>query len=409
MNVNLTISRNQFSPVLFPLLEDYTHRFEGYKGSAGSGKSYFITQKIIYRCVKEKIRVLVCRRYATTLRNTCFSLFKEVLDKWKLTPYVKIRETDFNIRFPNGSEIIFTGLDEETKLLSLANITTIFVEEVYEVGEQIFEQLNLRLRGGVNQQIIFAFNPISKNHWLYNFCVVSPPQSFIFSETTYKDNPFLSAEYIHSLEDLKNRNPAKYKIYALGEWGNDQEGLVFQNWKVENFDYMELAKKLEHRVGLDFGFLDPTAIVSSLYDKENKRIYVVDCFEKSGLQLDQIADQIRKMNLQKSVIYCDSAEPRSISYLKSQGFHALPCIKGKDSVEARILFLQNHEIIILPHLTDIINEFENFAYKRDRDGKMKDGEYTHEFSHTIDSLGYAYSNIYTKNKIRTMEKSVLGL
>ena len=407
--INLTISRNLFSPTLFPLLEDYTHRFEGYKGSAGSGKSYFITQKIIYRCVKEKIRVLVCRRYATTLRNTCFSLFKEVLDKWKLTPYVKIRETDFNIRFPNGSEIIFTGLDEETKLLSLANITTIFVEEVYEVGEQIFEQLNLRLRGGVNQQIIFAFNPISKNHWLYNFCVVSPPQSFIFSETTYKDNPFLSAEYVASLEDLITRNPAKAKIYCFGEWGNDQEGLVFQNWKVENFDYMELAKKLEHRVGLDFGFLDPTAIVSSLYDKENKRIYVVDCFEKSGLQLDQIADQIRKMNLQKSVIYCDSAEPRSISYLKSQGFHALPCIKGKDSVEARILFLQNHEIIILPHLTDIINEFENFAYKRDRDGKMKDGEYTHEFSHTIDSLGYAYSNIYTKNKIRTMEKSVLGL
>ena len=172
---------------------------------------------------------------------------------------------------------------------------------------------------------------------------------------------------------------------------------------------MELAKKLEHRVGLDFGFLDPTAIISSLYDKENKRIYVVDCFEKSGLQLDQIADQIRKMKLEKSVIYCDSAEPRSISYLKSQGFHALPCIKGKDSVEARILFLQNHEIIILPHLTDIINEFENFAYKRDKDGKMKDGEYTHEFSHTIDSLGYAFSNIYTKSRMRTMEKSVLGL
>ncbi len=408
MNVNLTISRNQFLPKLFPLLEDYTHRFEGYKGSAGSGKSYFITQKIIYRCLKEKIRVLVCRRYATTIRNTCFALFKEVLEKWKISMFVKIRETDFNIRFPNGSEIIFTGLDEETKLLSLANITTIFVEEVFEVNQETFEQLNLRLRGGVNQQIIFAFNPISRNHWLYNFCVLTPPQSFIFSETTYKDNPFLSAEYIASLEELKTRNPAKYKIFALGEWGSDQEGLVFQNWRTENFDYLELAKSLEHRVGLDFGYLDPTAIVSSLYDRENKRIYVVDCFEKSGLSLDQIAEQIRKMQLGKSTIYCDSAEPRSIDFLKSQHFHALPCIKGRDSVNARITFLQNHEIIILPHLTDIINEFENFAYKRDRDNQLKE-EYTHEFSHTIDALGYAYSNIYTKNKLRTMEKSVLGL
>lgn len=359
--------------------------------------------------MKEKIRVLVCRRYATTLRNTCFALFKEVIEKWKLTPYVKIRESDFNIKFPNGSEIIFTGLDEETKLLSLANISTIFVEEVYEVEYETFEQLNLRLRGGVNQQIIFAFNPISKSSWLYNFCVVSPPDSFIFSETTYKDNPFLSAEYIHSLEELKTRNPRKYSVYALGEWGNDTDGLVFTNWRIEKFDYLQLAQKLEHRVGVDFGYIDATAIVSSLYDRENKIIYVIDCYEKSGLQLSQIADQIRKMNLQKSVIYCDAAEPRSIEYLKSQNYHALPCIKGKDSVNARILFLQNHEIIILPHLTDIINEFENFSYKKDKNGKLIEGEFTHEFSHTIDALGYSYSNIYTKNKLRTLEKSVLGL
>lgn len=115
------------------------------------------------------------------------------------------------------------------------------------------------------------------------------------------------------------------------------------------------------------------------------------------------------MNLSKSTIYCDSAEPRSIDYLKAQGFHALPCIKGKDSIEARILFLQNHEIIVLPHLEAVINELENFAYKRDKEGKLKEGEYTHEFSHTIDALGYAYSNIYTKNRLRTMEKSILGL
>jgi phage terminase large subunit len=64
---------------------------------------------------------------------------------------MKIRETDFAITFPNGSEIIFTGLDEETKLLSLAGITAIFIEEVFEVPRNIYEQLDLRLRGGTNQ------------------------------------------------------------------------------------------------------------------------------------------------------------------------------------------------------------------------------------------------------------------
>ena len=46
-NINIELSADVFCPKLFPLLEDYSHRFEGYKGSAGSGKSFFITQKII--------------------------------------------------------------------------------------------------------------------------------------------------------------------------------------------------------------------------------------------------------------------------------------------------------------------------------------------------------------------------
>ena len=155
-------------------------------GSAGSAKSYFITQKIIVRCCRERIKVAVCRRYGTTIRNTCFALFKDILDKWKLTQYVNIRETDFNIKFPNGSEIIFLGLDEETKLLSLHGIGTIFIEEVYEVPKPIVEQLNMRMRGAnENQQIIMAFNPISSNHWLKEFCD-NPPQSFLFQHS-YKN------------------------------------------------------------------------------------------------------------------------------------------------------------------------------------------------------------------------------
>lgn len=81
----------------------------------------------------------MCRRYGSTLRNTCFSLFKEILEKWKLTQYVKIKETDFSITFSNGSQIIMMGLDEETKLLSLNNIGTIWIEEAYEVPEEIVE------------------------------------------------------------------------------------------------------------------------------------------------------------------------------------------------------------------------------------------------------------------------------
>lgn len=411
MDIKLSIKKNQFSPKLFPFLLDYSHRWEFWCGSAGSGKSYTISQKLIIRCCNERIRVLVCRRYATTIRQTVFALFKEILEKWQLIEYVQINESDFRIRFPNQSEIIFSGLDEETKLLSLSNIGCIFVEEAFEVPKDIIEQLNLRMRGNnPNQQLILAWNPISQSHWLYDFSVVNPPESSVFIHSTYRDNPFLNEEYVKSLEELYVRNPAKARIYCDGEWGNDPEGMVFKNWKVEDFDYLELsASGLEHRVGSDFGFVDPSTIVASLWDKDNKIIYVYDEFYKKGCQLDDMYKAMIDMGLRKSKIYMDSAEPRSIDYFRRQGINAVPCIKGRDSVEARIAFLQNHLIIISPKCKNVINEFENFCFLKDKKTGSYSDKMDHTYSHTIDGLGYSYSDIYTKQRLRTLDKSILGL
>lgn len=400
-----------FVPRFFPLLFDYSHRWEVYMGSAGSAKSYFITQKLILRALNEKIRILVCRRYGSTLRNTCFSLFKEILSKWKLTPYITIRESDFNIKFPNGSEIIFTGLDEETKLLSLNNIGTIFIEEAYEVPKHIVEQLNLRLRGATEQQqIIMAFNPISKQSWLFDFCEVNPPASFLYTHSTYKDNPFLNKEYVASLEELYDRNPSRARIFCDGEWGVDSEGLVIKNWKIEDFNAMELANKgLEHRAGADIGWTDPTAIIDTLYDKEDHTIYVFNEFYKSGCQQSQILTAIEDMKLKKLKLYIDSAEPRLIQYLRANGVNAIGSIKGKDSVKAGLMFLQDNKIIVHPSCTSFINELENFSYIKSKQTGEWTEDTTHEFSHAIDACRYAYSDIYTNHKIKTISKSILGL
>ena len=410
MAITLNLKKSQFVPKFFPYLLDYSHRWEVYMGSAGSAKSYFITQKLIVRACKEPIKILVCRRYGSTIRNTCFSLFKEILSKWKLLPFVKIRETDFNIRFSNGSEIIFIGLDEETKLLSLNGIGAIFIEEAYEVPKPIVEQLNLRLRGKTeNQQIIMAFNPISANHWLKEFCD-NPPSSFMFVHSTYKDNPFLNAEYIQQLEELYVRNPAKARVFCDGEWGVDAEGLVITNWSKEEFDAMELAAAgLEHRAGIDLGWVDKTAIIDSLYDAANKTIYVFNEFYKSGCQLSDIAFALGEMNLKKTKVFVDSAEPRSIQFFRNEGFNTVPCSKGKDSVKAGLMFLQDCKIIVHPKCHNFITELENFSYIKSKQTGEWTEETTHEWSHAIDACRYSYSDIYTNRKLKTLDKKLLGI
>ena len=287
--MQLNIHARTFSAKFLPLLNDYSHRWEIYKGSAGSGKSHFITQKIIIKALREKRRVMICRRYGTTMRNSVFKLFKDVIESFKITHLTRIKESDMSITLPNGSEIIFVGLDNEEKLLSIAGITDVFIEEVYEVPKEIVDQLNLRMRGKApNQQIYMAFNPISAKHWLYDFCEgATRPESSIYSQSTFRDNPFLPDEYVKALEDMYRTNPNKARVFCDGNWGADVEGLVYKNHVLSDFDINELIKQgLEVRVGIDWGFVDPTTVVVSLFDKPKKEIYIIGEFYKRGATLE---------------------------------------------------------------------------------------------------------------------------
>ena len=410
--MQLNIHARTFSAKFLPLLNDYSHRWEIYKGSAGSGKSHFITQKIIIKALREKRRVMICRRYGTTMRNSVFKLFKDVIESFKITHLTRIKESDMSITLPNGSEIIFVGLDNEEKLLSIAGITDIFIEEVYEVPKEIVDQLNLRMRGKApNQQIYMAFNPISAKHWLYDFCEGSTrPESSIYSQSTFRDNPFLPDEYVKALEDMYRTNPNKARVFCDGNWGADVEGLVYKNHVLSDFDINELIRQgLEVRVGIDWGFVDPTTVVVSLFDKPKKEIYIIGEFYKRGATLEEIKDGIIGLGISKQKMYCDGAEPDKVDYLRRNGFNAVSAKKGAGSVKAGISFLQDMKIICHESCVNVAAELENYVYLKDKKtGQYIEDSYDHDFSHTMDALRYSYSDLYSAARL-TSAKLMLGI
>lgn len=410
--MQLNIHARTFSAKFLPLLNDYSHRWEIYKGSAGSGKSHFITQKIIIKALREKRRVMICRRYGTTMRNSVFKLFKDVIESFKITHLTRIKESDMSITLPNGSEIIFVGLDNEEKLLSIAGITDVFIEEVYEVPKEIVDQLNLRMRGKApNQQIYMAFNPISAKHWLYDFCEGSTrPESSIYSQSTFRDNPFLPTEYVKALEDMYRTNPNKARVFCDGNWGADVEGLVYKNHVLSDFDINELIKQgLEVRVGIDWGFVDPTTVVVSLFDKPKKEIYIIGEFYKRGATLEEIKDGIISLGISKQKMYCDGAEPDKVDYLRRNGFNAVSAKKGAGSVKAGISFLQDMKIICHESCVNVATELENYVYLKDKKtGQYIEDSYDHDFSHTMDALRYSYSDLYSAARL-TSAKLMLGI
>lgn len=405
-----------FNDAFFPLLYDYSHRWEVYRGGAGSGKSHHIMQKLILKCLNDKRKICICRRYGSTIDKSCWELFISILRDWKIQEYININLSTRKITFPNGSIVYFIGLDDEQKLLSIAGITDFFIEECYEVPRDIIEQINLRLRSRKKDcQIIMAFNPISADSWCYDFCEINPPENFMLHLSTYKDNKFLPEDYINQLEELITRNPAKAEVFVFNRWGSDPSGRVLQNVTfLTNFNYKKLLKdsNWEVRCGIDVGYVDPTAISVSLFNQKTGELYLIEEWYQRGANLDEMLEAIYNLHIDKQRIYVDSASPQVISYLKSKGINAVPCIKGKGSVEARITYLQNLDIYVLEdNCPNGAMEARNFVYIKDR----QTGKYTdktdHTYSHLIcDALGYSICDIYmAKAKAKSFDRNVLRM
>jgi len=180
-----------------------------------------VVQKILIKALNEKRRVLLVRKVARTLKNTIFQQVIDTLSFFQILDICKVNKSDYHIELPNGSVLIFSGLDDVEKLKSLVNISDIVIEEASEITADDFGQLNIRLRSPLpNNQIYLMTNPISRANWVYKYFFENgtPTDAFIL-HTTYKDNRFLQKDYINTLESLKDTNPTYYRIYALGEFG----------------------------------------------------------------------------------------------------------------------------------------------------------------------------------------------
>lgn len=202
-------------------LELYTdeHRYLVLKGGGGSGKSIFAGRKVLERVTAEPgHRWLVVRKVARTLRESCFSQLRGQISEHYPKAGAKVNKSEMKISFPNGSEILFAGLDDVEKLKSIYNITGIWIEEASELLESDFNQLDIRLRGETRyyKQIIITFNPISINHWLKRRFFDKPDERARIHESTYKDNRFLDEEAKRTLEASGRRTSITTTFTALG-------------------------------------------------------------------------------------------------------------------------------------------------------------------------------------------------
>lgn len=398
------------------------------KGSRGSKKSKTAALNFIYRIMKYPwSNLLVVRRYSNTNRQSTFTDLKWAAHQLKVAHLFKFNESMPEITYmPTGQKILFRGLDDPLKITSIAVdvgiLSWAFFEEAYQIESMdAFDTVVESIRGGNDspdffKQITITFNPWSENHWLKRefFDEETKRSNTLSLTTTYRVNEWLDDVDRQRMEDLYETNPRRARIVCDGDWGV-AEGLVFENFKVVDFDIYSKIKELQETThGMDYGFTnDPTTEVSSAVDLENKELWIYGEHYELAMGTKDIYKMLESKGLLYSSITGDSQEARLISELVNMGVKRLHrSIKGRNSVNQGILFLQGFKIYIHPSCVNTIEEFNTYTFTQNKEGKWLN-EPIDDNNHIIDALRYSMERYHmgkrkdSKDKYKALQS--LGL
>lgn len=374
------------------------------KGSRGSKKSKTTALWLIYNIMKyPEANALCVRRFANTLRNSCFSDLEWAAAKLGVSHLWKFPKSMLEITYiPTGQKILFRGMDDGLKITSISVskgvLCWVWVEEAYEItSESDFDKLDMSIRGevpeGLWKQIRLTFNPWSEQSWLKARFFDKPDELTFTKTTTFRCNEWLDDTDRLKFEKMKINNPRRFRIEGDGEWGI-AEGLIYTNFEMVDFDVDAIRSipGIKSAFSLDFGFTDPTAFICSMVDNTAKIIYVFDEWYNTGTTNQKIAEQIKSMGYGGQRIICDCAEPKSIAELYDCGIKSEPSRKGRDSVNHGIQQIQNYKIIVHPRCVEFWKEINNYCWAKDKFDKPTDKP-EHEFSHGMDALRYGVTGL----------------
>jgi len=189
---------------------------------------------------------------------------------------------------------------------------------------------------------------------------VDDTQNITVIHSTYKDNPFLSPDYVKMLEDSINEDENFYRVYVLGEWGK-LENLIYRNYKViPELPDMAGAK---WAYGLDFGLVNPSALLKVyLY---NDRFYLEEKFYQSGWTNVDIIEALS--HEEKGDIFADPTEKQMIEEIFRAGFS---CFEGHKDVKSGIDLCQRQTVLIPEDSDHLIKEIRSYCWRKDKEGNI---------------------------------------
>lgn len=361
-------------------------RIKVHQGGTRSGKTYAICQYLIYKLTTEKspLVISIVRKTLPALKGSVQRDFFQILEK--LGIYYNGVHNKANNTYQFGNHLVeFLSVDEPIKIRGRKR-DICFINEANELNFEDFRQLSMR----TTKEIIIDFNPSDPVHWLYSE-IIDRDDCDLFI-TTYKDNKFLPSDLIKEIERIKQRDPDYWRVYGEGQRAVFSDRQIFSNWKYIPFkDFPEL----DWHLSCDFGFSnDPCCILQIA--KKNDKIYVHELLYSKGMTNRDISNFLKERDLNHLLMYCDSAEPKSIEELRQMDCLAKPAIKGAGSITAGISLIKEFEVIVSSESKNIQTEQQTYFWEQLKDGTIINKPIDKN-NHAMDALRYG---VYSRYKNR---------
>lgn len=429
------------NPRFEPFLWDWDYSQYLLVGGYGSSKSYHVALKIILKCLEEKRKVLVVREVYGTIRESCFDLFIEILQDLDMLDEANTRRASKKVRyslspmelkFPNGSRVIFRGMDKPGKLKSINGITIVWLEEASEIKYDGYKELRGRLRHPtLSMHFILSTNPVGTENWVYThfFKRVNDDgtetvtldderlyklhtivkNGVYYHHSTADDNYFLPPSYISTLDEMKGYDPDLYRVARLGRFG--MNGLrVLPQFTIapSHAEVMRTVRGIPSQfrfIGFDFGFeTSYNAVVKMAVDDKEKVLYLYWEYYKNHMTDPETAEELKAFGLDKEQIVADCEDPKAIQFYRLSGFKIRGCHKFAGSRLANTKKVKRFKkIVCSPICTNTIRELSTLTYAKDTKGDLIYDEFNID-PHTFSAIWYGLDN-YTVADVKEIPRN----
>ena len=391
----------KINPNLSFLAEQFNKNINGVclEGSSRSGKSFsIIFFLVLFSEHKKGFTINIIRETYASFKTTLYADFHKVLNDFGIeNPFGTVQDIhQFNLL---GNTLNFLGADKPDKFEG-AGSDIIWFNEMLDIPKQAFDNLTQRCR----KFWVADWNPKFTDHWAFE---LEKREEVKFLRTTYKDNPFISANErltiegycLYEFEDLTipidQRRPNKknyergtvdkfrWSVYGEGE-RSACDGLIFNNVNYCN----EIPADVDQiSYGIDFGETAQTAIIKSgvRISDGRKDLYLQKLWYMPADNIDIIIEVVKKLGIDKH-IWCDNNKPEWINDMRRANINAVATRKFPGSREYWITTIKRFNVNIVRD-TDFRKEQENFTY-RVVDG-IQLSETIKKFDHLWSASGYS--------------------